>query len=103
MPKCYVGERQYCPEGISECYCEGHHPRDFKTFVEGLSHDIWTNNLCIVDCFEFKDVWVCYPGEKWKCRYPLTIHPLYKKWKDEFSPGELWSFIDDRINPWASE
>jgi hypothetical protein len=31
---------------------------------------------------------------------PLTDHPKYPKWKDEFSPGELWSMFGEQ---WTAE
>ncbi|WP_232055927.1 AAA family ATPase [Tuwongella immobilis] len=30
---------------------------------------------------------------------PITHHPDFEKWKDEFQPGELWSFFGEQ---WAS-
>lgn len=31
---------------------------------------------------------------------PLTHHPKFSKWKDEFHPGEMWSFFGER---WVAE
>jgi predicted ATPase len=31
---------------------------------------------------------------------PLTHHPKFAKWKDEFHPGEMWSFFGEK---WVSE
>ena len=31
---------------------------------------------------------------------PLTHHPKFEKWKDEFHPGEMWSFFGEK---WVAE
>ncbi|MGL5096209.1 MAG: AAA family ATPase, partial [Planctomycetia bacterium] len=31
---------------------------------------------------------------------PLTKHPKFEKWKDEFAPGEMWSFFGEQ---WVAE
>jgi hypothetical protein len=31
---------------------------------------------------------------------PLTHHPQFLKWKDEFRPGEMWSFFGEK---WVTE
>jgi len=31
---------------------------------------------------------------------PLTRHPKFEKWKDEFHPGEMWSFFGEK---WVAE
>jgi hypothetical protein len=30
----------------------------------------------------------------------LTEHPKFRKWKDEFSPGEMWSMFGEK---WVAE
>jgi hypothetical protein len=31
---------------------------------------------------------------------PLTHHPRFSKWKEEFHPGEMWSFFGEK---WVAE
>jgi hypothetical protein len=41
-------------------------------------------------------VYVCCLNEKGRpvCKC-ITEHPKFQKWKDEFSPGEMWSMFGE--------
>lgn len=93
MTICYVGERKYVPTPlVMDFYAKGIHPRDFKTAVEMLACDIWTNNPYIVGCFSFDRVVVCTEDGA----LPLTEHPSFVRWKDELDAGEMWSCFGEK-------
>lgn len=72
------------------------HPRDFGKLIDELRDTsvavkFWTNNPYIVCRCEVDEVLVLTPsGPK-----PLTAHPKFQKWKDEFSPGEMWTMFGE--------
>lgn len=91
MPKCYVGERKYCPANIKILNTDAH-PRDFEKVVADLTEDIWTNNPYIVDCFKAENVVVCRP----QGFLILSDHPKWEIWKDLIHAGEFWSIFGEK-------
>ena len=116
--RCYVGEWNARPIGsnVDPTVFNLVHPNDFLKVAEQHKKerpdvDVWTNNPYVVSAFNPEEVFVCcrfdgdvpaVRGDIYRlhrggivCR-PITDHPKYKKWKDEMTPGEMWSLFGER-------
>jgi prophage maintenance system killer protein len=60
-----------------------------------------THSPYMLDCMEVKEVRMTFLKEDGTtlCA-PLTSHPEYPKWKDEMTPGEMWSLFGEK---WIEE
>jgi len=60
-----------------------------------------THSPYLLDRMQPKEVRVMYLRDDGStaCE-PLTEHPKFSKWKDEFDPGEMWSMFGEK---WVSE
>lgn len=87
--KIYVGSFNSIPEYVDILPIHYHEidPKDFPN--TGFPSIFYTNNPCIVDCFEPDEVHCCYNGIIKK----LSEHPECNKWKEEMSAGEMWSLF----------
>jgi hypothetical protein len=93
--KCFVGRLEFIPElekvfGPIPFFDLPIHPLDFEDYVKTISGNIATNNIFMADCFTGEDLFIINDDGKYR---PLSDHPKYNYWKDEFQTGELWSFF----------
>ena len=68
------------------------HKQEIREIVGKMQ--FWTNNPLLVDLFEADEV-MCHTEQK---SWLLSQHPDYENWKNEFSSGELWSFLGNIDN-----
>ncbi len=56
-----------------------------------------THSPYMLDCMETKEVRMTDLGDDGAtvCA-PLTSHPKFPKWKDEMTPGEMWSLFGEK-------
>ena len=91
MSRVYVGDFNSAPKDVNVLSDEFHriHPRDFKNTK--FPEYFFTNNPCVVDCFEANEVFCCYNGNIKQ----LSEHKDFKKWEKEFNAGEFWSMVGE--------
>lgn len=93
----YVGLQSYIPSDIRGKHCPFSllHPKEFKEYLEGnrflIPLRFWTNNAYVVDLFDPLRIICCHE----KKQLPLSYHPEFDKWKDEFPNGEFWSLVGE--------
>ncbi|MFO0952194.1 MAG: ATP-binding protein [Isosphaeraceae bacterium] len=56
-----------------------------------------THSPYMLDCVDTREVRMTFLTDEGAtvCE-PLTSHPQYQKWKDEMTPGEMWSLFGER-------
>ena len=89
--KVYVGNYYRSPVKLVQPP-EYVHPRDFEKVYKNLSQDCFTNNPYFADEAAYENVFVVLDNGSIR---PITSHYQYQAWKDEFRPGEFWSFTGD--------
>jgi predicted ATP-dependent endonuclease of OLD family len=69
---------------------------DGNLVVIGVTHSPY-----MLDVLSYDEVYVtCRHDDGTTACKPLTHHPQFLKWKDEFKPGEMWSFFGEE---WVTE
>lgn len=89
-PVVYVGRWGHQPPAVKELprHLRRLHPRELPDMLEhAWPKRFWSNNPYVIDLFPAERVMVCYRGV---CR-PLSDHPNWPRWKDEFAAGEFWA------------
>lgn len=69
-------------------YKEHIHPTD----MVALDYDCFTNNPCLIDQYQFINIFVVSLRGNVAC---ITEHPSFKAWEAEFNSGELWTFLGE--------
>lgn len=85
----------------------GLHPRAQKELVSLLRGLLQTNpdlqiiatthSPYLLDCMEANEVRMTFLGDDGATTCaPLSSHPQFEKWKDEMTPGEMWSLFGEK-------
>lgn len=67
------------------------HPAEFKGWYLSRTEPFFTNHPYVLDHAKDNSIFIVRRDGTQEC---LTSLPDYDKWKDEFSPGEIWSMLD---------
>lgn len=96
--KVYIGNYEDRPKGVEkEHVFDTTHPRTHGKILQQIRYEapnceFWTNHVYVVDACEFEEVFVCN-GDKVSS---IMNHPDFERWKDEFSPGEMWTMFGEK-------
>lgn len=84
----------------------GLHPRAQKELIALLRGLLETNQELqvlasthspyLLDCMETNEVRMTHLQDGATVCAALASHPKFDKWKDEFSPGEMWSLFGEK-------